>query len=163
MVFTALAAGDLPESVAKIMCQWTNRLPEDQRDLADDKLVAAALAGMSLQDLAGLFGEIYEQSRSASPDEDKDEVFDDRAVRLITTFAGAGVMTGDLTARAKILQPPGRGTIGVQHMRGWPTPSTSCSTSFATPRPRTTATEAQESSSGAGPHSAEHPPLVADA
>jgi hypothetical protein len=24
-------------------------------------------------------------------------VFDDRAVRLITTFAGAGVMTGDLT------------------------------------------------------------------
>jgi len=52
---------------------------------------------MSLQDLAGLFGEIYEQSRSASPDEDKDEVFDDRAVRLITTFQGAGVMSGDLT------------------------------------------------------------------
>ena len=65
--------------------------------LADDKLVAAALAGMSLQDLAELFGEIYEQSRSASPDEDKDEVFDDRAVRLITTFQGAGVMSGDLT------------------------------------------------------------------
>jgi Domain of unknown function (DUF222) len=93
----ALATGDLPESVARIVCQWTNRLPQDQRDLADDKLVAAALAGMSLQDLAGLFGEIYEQSRSASPDEDKDEVFDDRAVRLITTFAGAGVMSGDLT------------------------------------------------------------------
>jgi len=96
-VLAALAAGDLPESVAKIMCQWTNRLPEDQRDLADDKLVAAALAGMSLQDLAGLFGEIYEQSRSASPDQDKDETFDDRAVRLITTFQGAGVMSGDLT------------------------------------------------------------------
>src|SRR5690348_4030754 len=96
-VLAALATGDLPESVARIVCQWTNRLPEDQRDLADGKLVAAALAGMSLQDLAGLFGEIYEQSRSASPDEDKDEVFDDRAVRLITTFAGAGVMSGDLT------------------------------------------------------------------
>src|SRR5690348_14873752 len=53
VVFTALAAGDLPESVARIVCQWTNRLPEDQRDAADDKLVAAALAGMSLQDLAG--------------------------------------------------------------------------------------------------------------
>jgi Domain of unknown function (DUF222) len=97
VVFTALAAGDLPESVARIVCQWTSRLPEDQRDAADDKLVAAALAGMSLPDLAGLFGEIYEQSRSASPDEDKDEVFDDRAVRLITTFQGAGVMSGDLT------------------------------------------------------------------
>ena len=96
-VLAALATGDLPESVARILCQWTNRLPEDQRDLADDKLVAAALAGMSLQDLAELYGEIYEQSRSASPDEDKDEVFDDRAVRLITTFQGAGVLSGDLT------------------------------------------------------------------
>jgi hypothetical protein len=66
-VLAALATGDLPESVARIVCQWTNRLPEDQRDLADDKLVAAALAGMSLQDLAELYGEIYEQSRSASP------------------------------------------------------------------------------------------------
>ena len=28
-VFAAMAAGDLPESVARIVCQWTNRLPED--------------------------------------------------------------------------------------------------------------------------------------
>ena len=96
-VLAALAAEDLPESVARILCQWTNRLPEDGRDLADEKLVAAAAAGMSLQDLAELFGEIYEQARSASPDEDKDETFDDRAVRLITTFQGAGVLSGDLT------------------------------------------------------------------
>src|SRR5690242_15180488 len=97
LVFAAMAAGDLTESVARVVCQWTNQLPEDCRDLADDKLVAAALAGMSLQDLAGLFGEIYEQSRSASPDQDNDETFDDRAVRLITTFQGAGVLNGDLT------------------------------------------------------------------
>src|SRR6267142_429022 len=71
-VLAAMAAGDLPESVARIVCRWTNRLPEDQRDAADDKLVAAALAGMSLADLAELFGEIYEQSRSASADDDKD-------------------------------------------------------------------------------------------
>jgi hypothetical protein len=96
-VFAALAAEELSESVARIICQWTNRLPEDCRDLADDKLVAAAAAGMSLPDLAGLFGEIYEQARSASPDEDNDETFDDRAVRLITTFQGAGVLSGDLT------------------------------------------------------------------
>jgi len=97
LVFAAMATGDLPESVARLLCQWTNQLPEDQRDAADDKLVAAALAGMSLRDLAELFGEIYEQARSASPDEDKDEVFDDRAVRLITTFQGAAVLSGDLT------------------------------------------------------------------
>jgi hypothetical protein len=96
-VFAAMASGDLPESVARIVCQWTNRLPEDQRDAADDKLAAAALAGMSLAELAELFGQIYEQSRSESPDQDKDEVFDDRAVRLLTTFQGAGVMSGDLT------------------------------------------------------------------
>jgi hypothetical protein len=96
-VLAALATGDLPESVARILCQWINRLPEDQRDLAEEKLVAAALAKMSLQDLAELYGEIYEQARSESPDEDKDEVFDDRAVRLITTFQGAGVLNGDLT------------------------------------------------------------------
>jgi hypothetical protein len=90
LVFAALAAGDLPESVARIICQWTNRLPEDARDAAEDKLVAAALAGMSLPDLAELYGEIYEQARSASPDEDTGETFEDRAVRLITTFAGAG-------------------------------------------------------------------------
>ena len=53
LVFAALAAGDLPESVARILCQWTNQLPEDCRDLAEEKLVAAAAAGMSLRDLAG--------------------------------------------------------------------------------------------------------------
>ena len=31
-VLAALAAGDLSESVARILCQWTNQLPEDRRD-----------------------------------------------------------------------------------------------------------------------------------
>ena len=96
-VLAALAAEDLSESVARILCQWTNQLPEDRREDADKNLVAAAVAGMDLRGLAELYGEIYEQSRSETPDEDKDEAFDDRAVRLVTTFQGAGVMTGDLT------------------------------------------------------------------
>jgi len=44
-VFAALAAEVLSESVARIVCQWTSQLPEDCRDLADEKLVAAAAAG----------------------------------------------------------------------------------------------------------------------
>ena len=52
---------------------------------------------MDLRDLAGLAAEIYERSRSELPDEDPAQAFEDRAVRLVTTFAGAGVMTGDLT------------------------------------------------------------------
>ena len=44
-VLAALATGDLPESVARIVCQWISRLPEDQRDLAEEKLLAEAWPG----------------------------------------------------------------------------------------------------------------------
>jgi len=96
-VFAALAAGDVSESVARILCQWTDKIPEDRRDDADTILVAAAVAGTDVPDLAGLYGEIYERSQPETPSQDKDETFDDRSVRLETTFGGAGVMSGDLT------------------------------------------------------------------
>jgi len=96
-VFAAMAAGELPESAARTICTWTGRLPQDCREAADAILVAAARAGMGLRDLAGLAAEIYERSRSGLPDEDPARAFEDRAVRLVTTFEGAGVLTGDLT------------------------------------------------------------------
>jgi Domain of unknown function (DUF222) len=71
--------------------------PEDDREMAEEILLAAAARGMVLADLAGLAGEMYERSRSGQPDEDKDRPFDDRAVKLATTFGGAGVLHGDLT------------------------------------------------------------------
>jgi len=46
--------------------------------------------------LAGLAAEIHARSRPDVPDEDGPR-FEDRAVRLETTFGGAGVMTGDLS------------------------------------------------------------------
>jgi len=92
----ALAAGQMSESVARTICQWTGKLPEDCRDAADEILIAAATAGMDLRDLAELAGEIYQRSLP-DPDGDPDDGFDDRAVRLETTFQGAGVLTGDLT------------------------------------------------------------------
>ena len=52
---------------------------------------------MDVRDLAGLAGEIYARSRPEDPGGDKDEAFEDRSVRLETTFDGAGVLTGDLT------------------------------------------------------------------
>ena len=55
-------------------------------------------AGLGLADLAGLFAEIYARYRAGQPDEDKDESFEDRALRLVTTLGGAGVLHGDLTA-----------------------------------------------------------------
>src|SRR5229473_252222 len=93
----ALAAGQMSESVARTICQWTGKLPEDCRDAADEILIAAATAGMDLRDLAELAGEIYQRSLPDPPDDDPDETFEDRSVRLETTFQGAGVLGGDLT------------------------------------------------------------------
>jgi len=96
-VLAALAAGDLPsESYARSICGWTDRLPEECRDSADAILVSAAQMGMDLPDLAALAAEIEARSRPDVPDEDGPR-FEDRAVRLETTFGGAGVLTGDLS------------------------------------------------------------------
>jgi hypothetical protein len=96
-VVAALAEGTvLSASVARLICRWTDKLPGSCRDAADDILVAAARAGARREDLAGLAAEIY--ARSLPEDEDDAEsAFEDRQVRVETTFAGAGVITGDLT------------------------------------------------------------------
>ena len=96
-VAEALAAGEISESVARTLCLWTDKLPEDRREEADKILSDAAVSGLGLADLAGLFAEIYERYRSEEPDEDKEESFEDRALRLVTTLGGAGVLHGDLT------------------------------------------------------------------
>ncbi len=97
-VDAALAEGTvLTESMAQLICQWTDRLPESCRDAADDILVAAARAGARQEDLAALAAEMYARSRPDTDDDDPGMVFEDRQVRVETTFDGAGVITGDLT------------------------------------------------------------------
>jgi hypothetical protein len=95
-VMAALAAGDLSESHGRTICQWTDKLPGDCRLAADAILLSAAKAGMDLRDLAGLAAEMYERSRPDLPDEDPARGFEDRGVRLATTFQGAGMLSGDL-------------------------------------------------------------------
>jgi hypothetical protein len=96
-VVAALSVEDLSESCGRAICQWTDKLPEDCRPAADAILLSAAKAGMDLRDLAGLAAEMYERSRPDLPEEDPARAFEDRAVRLETTFQGAGVLNGDLT------------------------------------------------------------------
>jgi hypothetical protein len=96
-VIAALAAGELSESYGRTICQWTDRLPEKYRDASDELLVKAAAEGLGLADLSALFAEMYERARGDLPDEDPARGFADRGVRLETTFAGAGVLNGDLT------------------------------------------------------------------
>jgi hypothetical protein len=97
LVADTLAAGELSESYARTICIWTDKLPEECRPDADAILLAAAGAGMDLRDLAALAAEIYARSLPDTPDSNKDEAFEDRSVRLETTFEGAGVLGGDLT------------------------------------------------------------------
>jgi hypothetical protein len=96
-VLAALAAGQVTESVGRLICLWTGKLPEKYRDDADEVLIAAAAAGLGLEDLAALFAEMYQRARSELPDQDPDRDFEDRSVKLATTFGGAGVIHGDLT------------------------------------------------------------------
>ncbi len=151
-VQAALIAKAVSEPWARVICEWTGKLPEDSRDAADGILLAAAVSGLGLPDLAGLAGEMYERSRQhqldgrgpdpvpgqepdpghepgREQDEDQDRdpgedglagepgdpggnrdpgedaVLDDRSVRLMTTFGGAGVIRGDLTPEcAQVVQ-----------------------------------------------------------
>jgi hypothetical protein len=96
-IAAALAAGEISESFARTICGWTGKLPRDCQATADAILLAAARGGADLGDLAGLAGEIYARSRPRDAGKDQDQAFEDRSVRLETTFAGAGVLAGDLT------------------------------------------------------------------
>ena len=97
LVAQALAAGEISESFARTLCQWTGKLPEDCLQDADEILLLAAKSGADLRDLAGLAGEIYARSLPDDPDKKRDQAFEERSVRLETTFDGAGVLHGDLT------------------------------------------------------------------
>jgi Domain of unknown function (DUF222) len=97
-VVTALAEGTvLTESMARTICGWSDKLPQECRPAADEILVAAARAGADQRTLAELAAEIYTRSLPAPEDDGADDSFDDRAVRVETTFEGAGIISGSLT------------------------------------------------------------------
>ncbi|HUA31773.1 MAG TPA: DUF222 domain-containing protein [Streptosporangiaceae bacterium] len=92
----ALAAGRISASWARQLCEWSDLLPEQHRGDADEILLGAAAAGADLAGLGALADEM--RRRLAPPDRD-DDGFDDRRLRLETTFRGAGKLDGDLTPR----------------------------------------------------------------
>jgi Domain of unknown function (DUF222)/HNH endonuclease len=93
----ALAAGEISESWARQICDWTDLLSEDVRGDADVFLLGAAAGGAELRDLGKLAEEIRRQC--AGPDSDGDDGFAGRSVALDTTFEGAGKLNGNLTPR----------------------------------------------------------------
>jgi hypothetical protein len=96
LVRGALADPEISSSWARQICTWTDLLPAGTRDDADSVLLGAACSGADLEDLDRLAQEI--RRHCAEPDTDRDDDgFDDRQVRLETTFADAGKLDGDLT------------------------------------------------------------------
>jgi hypothetical protein len=97
-VVMALAEGTvLSESMARAVCGWTDKLPASCRETADEILLTAARAGARKDDLAALAAEIYARSLPDQQDDGPQLSFEDRKLRVETTFAGAGVISGDLT------------------------------------------------------------------
>lgn len=95
---TALTAGDITDSVAFTIADWTRKLPAEMRTEADRILLDAAAAGASLEDLATIAACAIEKWRQQQPDPDNpDDAFEDRSVQVGTTFGGAGVIRGNLT------------------------------------------------------------------
>jgi hypothetical protein len=93
---TALAHEEITASWARQICQWTDQLPGDHQADADQILLAAATAGATLRDLAGLAREMIER---AGAGQDDDGGFGDRSLWLHTTLGGAGTVRGELTGR----------------------------------------------------------------
>ena len=95
---TALAAGDITDSLAFTLADWTRKLPPEMRDDTDRILLQAAAAGASLDDLATIAACAIENWRRRQPDPDTpDDGFDDRYLQVSTTFGGAAVIRGNLT------------------------------------------------------------------
>ncbi len=93
---SALAAGDITDSLAFTVADWTRKLPAQMRDETDRILLQAASAGASLDDLADIAACAIETWRARQPDADDPDP-GDRYLRLGTTFGDAGVIRGDLT------------------------------------------------------------------
>jgi len=92
----ALAAHDISRSWAMAIAEWTKDLPADVRAETIKILVEAATAGASQDDLR-IIARVAERNWLASQPSGDDDGFDDRYVRVGTTFQGAGVIRGDLT------------------------------------------------------------------
>src|SRR5689334_11885643 len=108
LVMAALAGKAVSRSYAREICWWTDRLPTESRQAADEILLGAAASGLELADLAGLAAEMYERSRQDKPDDEgpdgdgEDDGSsgagpDDRVLKVSTTLGGAGVIRGALT------------------------------------------------------------------
>jgi Domain of unknown function (DUF222) len=94
----AMAEARVSPSWARQLADWTDKLPARAVDTADTELLTALQRGAGPADLAAIAEQQHRQH--AAPDTDPDDGFEERKVRIATTFGGAGRIEGDLTPRA---------------------------------------------------------------
>ena len=97
-MLAALAAGQVSESVGRVICLWTDKLPQQHRDAGDEQLLAAFAGGWGWRTWRACSRRCSSGPAGICPDQDPGREFADREVKLATTIGGAGVMHGDLTA-----------------------------------------------------------------
>jgi hypothetical protein len=98
LIGAALSAGEITESLAFTVADWTRKLPPEMRAETDRIILEAAAAGASLDDLAVIAACAIEKWRQSQPDPDNpDKGFEERFLQLGVTFGGAAVIRGDLT------------------------------------------------------------------
>jgi len=77
LVAAALAEGGrVSESIGKAIADYTGKLPAADWDAADAILLGVARAGARHDDIARLAAQMYERSRSGTPDDDPDDLDD---------------------------------------------------------------------------------------
>jgi hypothetical protein len=103
LVVADLTVGQISESFARTICAWTAKFPAGSRQDADEALLGAVATGATLPQLAEFAATLYARSLPGTPGPDSDEDFDDRSVRVATTFEGAGVISGNLTPECAAL------------------------------------------------------------
>jgi hypothetical protein len=103
-IAAAMTAGAISDSWAREIAEWTDKLPAEKRDEADEILLDAAAQGLPLEDIAMLARKIDETWKAQHPDPDDDpesgdtDGFEDRYLRLGRTLDGVGTLNGALTA-----------------------------------------------------------------
>jgi hypothetical protein len=91
LLATALTGGDITDSLAFTIADWTRKLPAKMREKTDRILLDAASAGASLDNLATIAACAIERWRQQRPDpDDPDDGFDDRYVEASTRSAVPG-------------------------------------------------------------------------
>ena len=119
-----MAAGEISDSWGREIVSWLKKMPEELREGTEEILAGAASAGACLEDLATIVAAALAQWEAEHPDEDPEGGFPDRYLQIETTFAGAGVIRGDLTpecaaAVTAVLEALGK-RAGPEDMRSEP-------------------------------------------